>query len=49
MKKKMAMNEEIYYLWNNYIMEGKSISQICEYNAEVAREIGKDYLAKIWL
>uniref|UniRef100_A0A1Y1LB70 GATOR2 complex protein WDR24 n=2 Tax=Photinus pyralis TaxID=7054 RepID=A0A1Y1LB70_PHOPY len=37
-----------YSLASNYMMSGKSVSEMCEHNATVAQEHGKNYVSTVW-
>ncbi|CAG9865072.1 unnamed protein product [Phyllotreta striolata] len=46
-----AVNDEsqnFIALAKNYVLHGRSISELCEHNSTVAREFGKPHIAVVW-
>ncbi|XP_056635992.1 GATOR complex protein WDR24 isoform X2 [Diorhabda sublineata] len=41
-------SESILALSKNYVLSGRSISEMCEHNSVVAREFGKPHLSVVW-
>ncbi|XP_019871139.2 GATOR complex protein WDR24 isoform X2 [Aethina tumida] len=44
----LSESELFVKLAKNYILTGRSVSEMCEHNAAVAREYGKSYMSVIW-
>ncbi|XP_050503293.1 GATOR complex protein WDR24 isoform X2 [Diabrotica virgifera virgifera] len=41
-------SQNILALAKNYVLHGRSISELCEHNSAVAREFGKPHISVIW-